>query len=261
MRKKKQREEEEKEMKDKGPSTPVVEQSAMPHNNNDSAQDSGKDTDGEKENRGQQGTEMKVNGLNYPLESGSGGMSTLGIVADVLGMDVDDDEDEYDVADSSFSSNDRPCSPPPPRSLSLPVVENHTPSPVPAPVVKPQEAPISPMKVDPPAPAATPAPASSSSYSYGPNGHSSRGMDEDDEVDYLGSVTSSAPQPHRAPTPRTPTRGSFDGPSSIRDKQTSPSRLSTREEGEIVTTTVPSTRASTPSGHGPPPSPSFSTLR
>lgn len=234
MRKKKQREEEEKEMKDKGLSTPVVEQSAMPHNNN-------------------------VNGLNYPLESGSGGTSTLGIVADVLGMDVDDDEDEYDVADSSFSSNDRPCSPPPPRSLSLPVVENHTPSLVPAPVVKPQEAPISPMKVDPPAPAATPAPASSSSYSYGPNGHSSRGMDEDDEVDYLGSVTSSAPQPHRAPTPRTPTHGSFDGPSSIRDKLTSPSRLSTREEGEIVTTTVPSTRASTPSGHGPPPSLSFGT--
>lgn len=246
MRKKKQREEEEKEMKDKGPSTPVIEQSAMPsnHNNNDSAmQDSGKDTDGEKENRGQ-GTGTKINGLNSPLKTG--GLSTLGIVADVLGMDVDDDEDENEVADSSFSSNDRPWSPPPPRSLSLPVVEHHTPSPAPPSIIKPQEAPVSPMKVDPPAPVVTPAPASSSSYSHPPNGHTSRGMDEDDEVDYLGSVTSSPPQPHRAPSPRTPTRASFDGPS----KQASPSRLSTHEEGEIApSTTVPSTRASTPSGH------------
>lgn len=92
--------------------------------------------------------------------------------------------------------------------------------------------------------------------SNGVNGLSSRRLDDDDdEVDYLGSITSSpAPNPRALSPPRTPPEAAPDIPIAWheREKPISPSRQSTQEEGEIVAgSTAPNTRASTPSTSAP----------
>lgn len=115
MREKKHREEEE----ERG-LTPVVVVESPAAVEERKPDDGRKDTDREKENR-VQGSEVRYNGNGNGI--GGGGaiktnklVSLLELMKDALAMDVDNNDNENENQDS-FSSTDRPWSPPPPRSL------------------------------------------------------------------------------------------------------------------------------------------------